>query len=102
MVLGILLVDQELLLDLLLEPQSSLNLVFLVDPFGGCTLVLIVLNEVDELRNLMLVKERIVFRALVDATARDKLVKLSFGASIKLRPRRLLNIIFHNKVYIYY
>lgn len=100
--MGIFLVDQELLLDLLLEPESSLNLVFLMDPFGRCTLVLIVFNKVDELRNLMLFKERIVFRALVDAIARDKLVKLSFGACIQLRPGRLLNIIFHNKVYIYY
>ena len=67
-----------------------------MDPFGRCTLVLIVFNKVDELRNLMLFKERIVFRALVDAIARDKLVKLSFGACIQLRPGRLLNIIFHN------
>ena len=86
MVLGIHLVDHELLLDLLLKSESSLNLVFLMDTFGGCTLMLIVLNEIDELSNLMLVKQRIVFRALVDATARDKLVKLSFGASIQLSP----------------
>lgn len=57
--------DHELVLNLLLQSISSLNLVLLVNSFSRGGLVFIIFNEIDELSNLVLVEQRVVFWAFL-------------------------------------
>ena len=57
--------DHELVLNLLLQSISSLNLVLLVNSFSRGGLVFIIFNEIDELSNLVLVEQRVVFLAFL-------------------------------------